>query len=125
MGDIDQNKSTQSVRVVGGDENHAVDVVLDDGVKKLAAKADVTVNSLRGFDPIADTWFYIGTEQDSLGAGGIGDTVRVQIAAGDNLFIVFRNLIISCVISGVFASIFLMRLRRFSEPPIYDLLGFG
>lgn len=85
MADIIDDKQTSStVRIVGGDEAHAADVILDGGVRKLAAKADVTVNSLRGFDPIADTWFFIGTERDSLGAGGIGDTVRVQIAAGDD-----------------------------------------
>lgn len=84
MADIDEQRQSEVVRIVGGDENHVADVILDGGVRKLAAKADVTVNSLRGFDPIADTWFFIGTERDSVGAGGIGDTVRVQIAAGDD-----------------------------------------
>lgn len=88
MADItDDKQASSTVRIVGGDEAHAADVVLDGGVRKLAAKADVTVNSLRGFDPIADTWFFIGTELDSQGAGGIGDTVRVQIAAGDDVSI--------------------------------------
>lgn len=71
-------------RILGDDGAHSVDIILDGGVRKLAAQADVTINSLRGFDPIADTWFFIGTELNSLGAGDIGDTVRVQIAAGDN-----------------------------------------
>ncbi len=85
MADLDRNKtSSNPVTLVGGDEAHAVDVILDGGVKKLAAQADVTVNSLRGFDPIADTWFFIGTEGDSQGSGGVGDTVRVQIAVGDD-----------------------------------------
>jgi hypothetical protein len=84
MADLTEIQSAQFVKLTGGDENHAADVVLENGEKKLRAKADVTVNSLRGFDPIADTWFFIGTEQDSLGAGNAGDTVRVQIAAGDN-----------------------------------------
>lgn len=83
MADLTDLQRTDAFRLVGGDEFNAVDVINDGGVKKIAALADVTVNSLRGFDPIADTWFFIGTEQDSLGAGGIGDTVRVQIAAGD------------------------------------------
>lgn len=84
MPDLNQTNATQTVRIAGGDENHEVDVILDGGVRKLAAKADVTVNSLRGFDPIADTWFFIGTEADTLGVGGPGDTVRVQILAGDD-----------------------------------------
>lgn len=83
MADIDEKKQSETVRIIGGDENYVADVVLDDGQFKLVSKADVTVNSLRGFDPIADTWFYIGTELDSIGAGAAGDTVRVQIAAGD------------------------------------------
>lgn len=81
---VDNKDNSIAVRIVGGDEAHEADVILDGGIRKLASKADVTVNSLRGFDPIADTWFFIGTEQNSLGAGNIGDTVRVQIAAGDN-----------------------------------------
>lgn len=70
--------------IVDPTTNLPVSVVLDGGVNKLRALADVTVNSLRGFDPIADTWFFIGTEGNSTGVGGAGDTVRVQIAAGDN-----------------------------------------
>ena len=83
MADITDKQQSEVVRIAGGDENHVADVILEEGVRKLVSKSDVTVNSLRGFDPIADTWFYIGTEGDSVGAGGIGDTVRVQIAAGD------------------------------------------
>ena len=82
MADLTDIQRSDAVRIVGGDESHACDVILDGGVKKIAALADVTVNSLRGFDPICDTWFFLGTEQDSGGAGGIGDTVRVQLLAG-------------------------------------------
>jgi len=85
MADIDEKKQSETVRIVGGDEEYAVDVILDDGIKKLAALADVTVNSLRGFDPIADSWFYIGSEIDDDGTvGTAGDTIRVQIAAGSD-----------------------------------------
>lgn len=107
MADLSDTNSAQSVKIVGSDSNgleqtpiaskndalkmsiqghdgaHCADVILDDGIRKLAALADVTVNSLRGFDPIADTWFYIGTENDDDGTiGTAGDTIRVQIAAG-------------------------------------------
>ncbi len=80
-----KNQLTVRSTITGGDGVHEADVILEGGEKKLRSKADVTVNSLRGFDPIADTWFFLGTELDSLGAGDSGDTVRVQLLAGDDL----------------------------------------
>lgn len=69
--------------ITGGDGVHEADVNLIDGFKYLRVFGVQAIESLRGFDPIADTWFYIGNETDSSGAGNIGDQVRVQIAAGD------------------------------------------
>lgn len=80
---IDEKENAKPVKITGSDEQHIADVILEGGLRKLRTKSDVTIDTLRGFDPIADTWLFIGTEQDSLGAGGIGDTVRVIIAAGD------------------------------------------
>lgn len=71
--------------IQGGDGEYTADVLLREGVKYLQVFGVQAIESLRGFDPIADTWFYIGTELDSKGAGQAGDTVRVQIAAGDDL----------------------------------------
>lgn len=84
MADLNEKEASKTVRIVGGDEAHFADVILEGGEKKLRAKADVTVNSLRGFDPIADTWGFIGTEADSKGVGAAGDVVTVQILAGDD-----------------------------------------
>lgn len=84
MADLSYTQAAQPVTLVDEVTGNAAEIVLDGGVKKLRTLADVTVNSLRGFDPIADTWFFIGTEQNSIGVGAAGDTVRVQIAAGDN-----------------------------------------
>lgn len=84
MSDVSFAQSAMPVTIVDEATGLSPDVVLDGGFKKLRSLADVTVNSLRGFDPIADTWFFIGTELDSQGVGAAGDTVRVQIAAGDN-----------------------------------------
>lgn len=84
MGDLTINERSNAVRIVGGDEAHAADVILEDGKKKLVSKADVTVNSLRGFDPIADWWGWVGSELDTDGVGGAGDIVTVSIAAGDD-----------------------------------------
>lgn len=82
MADLSDIQRSETVRIVGGDEAYAADVILEDGQKKLRAKADVSVDSLYGFDPIPDTWFYIGNENDDGGAGNAGDTIRVRIAAG-------------------------------------------
>ena len=70
--------------ITGGDGIHEADVILEGGERKLRSKADVTVNSLRGSDPIADTWLFIGTREDSLGVGAAGDTITTTILAGDD-----------------------------------------
>lgn len=85
MADIDESQQSEVVRVTGGNEAHQVDVELIDGKKRVLTQADVTINTLRGFDPIADTWLFVGLEQDSTGVGSAGDTVRVQILAGDDV----------------------------------------
>lgn len=84
MGDLNQIQASSPVTITGGDEQYNADVELIETKKRLLTESNVTVNSLRGFDPIADTWFYIGTELDSQGVGDPGDTVRVQIAVGDD-----------------------------------------
>lgn len=75
--------STQAT-ITGRDGAHEADVALIDGKTYLNVFGIQAIESLRGFDPQADTWFYIGTELDSEGAGAAGDEVRVQIAAGDD-----------------------------------------
>jgi hypothetical protein len=74
--------ATQST-LVGKDGQHEADIQLIDGHPSLRTFGIQAIESLRGFDPIPDTWFYIGNETNSSGAGAIGNTVRVQIAAGD------------------------------------------
>lgn len=78
-----KNRLSTQTTITGRDGIYEADVALIDGNPALRTFGIQAIESLKGFDPIADTWFYIGTEQDSLGAGNIGDTVRVQIAAGD------------------------------------------
>lgn len=84
MGDLTYKESSQAVSLVDEDTGLAANIELIDGQKSLRTFGIQAIESLRGFDPIADTWFFIGTEQDSQGAGLAGDTVRVQIAAGDD-----------------------------------------
>lgn len=84
MADLTFKEASQPVSVVDEETGLAVNIELIDGQKSLRTFGIQAIESLRGFDPIADTWFYIGTEQDSLGAGNAGDTVRIQIAAGDD-----------------------------------------
>lgn len=77
-----QERLATQTTLVGRDGQHEADIQLIDGVPSLRTFGIQAIESLRGFDPICDTWFYIGTENDASGAGNIGDTVRVQIAAG-------------------------------------------
>jgi hypothetical protein len=82
MGDINQEFRTQPVQIFDEITGLPLTIELDNG--KPTLKTTSTVESLRGFDPIADTWLFIGTEADSQGVGGSGDTVQVEIAAGDD-----------------------------------------
>ena len=75
--------ATQST-IVGFEGSLEADVQLIDGAPSLRTFGIQAIESLRGFDPIADAWFYIGTELDSTGVGGAGDEVNVIIAAGDD-----------------------------------------
>lgn len=85
MTDIDIEKRNTHVSLVDEETGLTANIELIDGQKSIRTFGVQAIESLRGFDPIADTWFYIGTENDSTGAGDIGDTVRVQIAAGDDV----------------------------------------
>jgi len=82
MADINEKQQSEVVRITGSDESQVADVQLIDGAPSLRTFGVQAIESLRGFDPIADTWFYFGTEEDATGAGNVGDTVRVRIAAG-------------------------------------------
>lgn len=84
MGDLPENKRTKPVQIFDEETGLPAQIKLIEGERRLITGGVQSIESLKGFDQIADTWFYIGDEQDSQGAGGIGDTVRVQIAAGDD-----------------------------------------
>ncbi len=81
---IDANEMPIGTKIIGSDGTLAVDVALVDGNPSVRTFGIQAIESLRGFDPIADVWLFIGTEGDSVGAGEIGDTVRVEIVVGDN-----------------------------------------
>lgn len=85
MADLTFEQRTQPVSVIDESTGNALNIELIDGQRSVRTFGIQAIESLKGFDPIADTWFYIGTEADSQGAGGVGDTVRVQIGAGDDL----------------------------------------
>jgi hypothetical protein len=61
----------------------SADIIDDGGIQRLATDSIVTVESLFGKDPQASTFFYINTQYD-VGSIAINDTVRVQIAVGEN-----------------------------------------
>lgn len=78
------NRLKTQTTIVGKDNAYEADVLLRDGVTYLQVFGIQAIESLRGFDPQADTWFYIGTELDSLGIGAAGDQITMNIAAGDD-----------------------------------------
>jgi len=71
-------------QLVGADGLYTCDVELKEGKKRLLSDAIVTVEEIFGQDRFADCWLYMGTADDSYGVGGVGDTVRIQIAAKDD-----------------------------------------
>lgn len=77
MADLASNLASSPTRLLGGNELHAVDVVLEGGLKKLVTTTTVTVESLNGFDDISDNWFFINS------VGSIGDVLRVEIDPTD------------------------------------------
>lgn len=72
------------VQLVGADGLYQADVEILDGKKRMLTDSIVKVEEVFGQDRFADVWIYIGTAQNSIGVGNVGDTVRVQIAARDN-----------------------------------------
>lgn len=84
MGDLSHEDATQPVSLIDETTGRAANIELIDGKNSLRTFGIQAIESLRGFDPQCDVWFYIGTELDSQGAGNIGDQVRIQIAAGDD-----------------------------------------
>jgi len=85
MGDLTQEEATQYISLVDENTGLKAKIELIDGEPRIITGGVQSIESLKGFDPVADVWFFIGTENDSVGAGGVGDTVRVQILAGDNV----------------------------------------
>lgn len=87
MADLDANEAALPVKVFSsepdGTEGLPIQVDLIGGIRVLRVDANVQVNTLLGQDNIADTWFFIGTAEDSTGIGADGDTVTVNILAGD------------------------------------------
>lgn len=65
---------TGVVKLRGSDGLYDVDVVLEDGVKKLVTTTTVKVESLNGFDDLADNWIYVNDAP-------VGSTLRILISA--------------------------------------------
>ena len=78
------NRLKVQATIVGKDGFHELDIQLIDGVPSVRTFGIQAIESLRGFDPQCDVWFYLGTELDSLGIGAEDDVITLTIAAGDN-----------------------------------------
>lgn len=76
MGDLTEKQSSGAVKLVGSDELYEVDIVLENGQRKLVTTTTVQVESLNGFDDLADNWIYIN-------ATPVGGTLQILISATD------------------------------------------
>mgnify|MGYP003641032423 CR=1 FL=1 len=79
-----KNRLATQATLTGRDGIYEADVTLVDGNPSLRTFGIQAIESLKGFDQIADTWFYIGSKLDTQGVGANGDVVTVTIAAGDD-----------------------------------------
>ena len=74
MGDLTHKESSGVSRIVGGDELYAADVVLEDGIKKLATTKKVNVESLSGQQESATNYLFVNSVAD-------GQTLTINIPA--------------------------------------------
>lgn len=76
MGDLDRNQtSDQVVSLVGNDEQFIADVILEDGLRKLAVSKLVQVDSLSGRQISATNYFFVDATLAT------GSTLRIEIDA--------------------------------------------
>lgn len=80
MSDIDrEDQASNPVQITNEAEDKKVDIVQINGVNRLATDSNISsINVPLGKDPLPDTHFYI------TNAGGLGDTVTIDIAATNN-----------------------------------------
>jgi hypothetical protein len=76
MGDLTHKQSSGTTRIVGSNEVYAADVVLEDGIRKLATTKKVQVDSLSGQQLNATNYFFVDSVAD-------GQTLRIEIDATD------------------------------------------
>jgi len=76
MTDATKKQAAAGVQLVGRDQAHRVDVELIAGKRRILVDTSISVTNTPALDNFADVWFDIPV------AGGIGDTIRVQIAVG-------------------------------------------
>lgn len=79
-----KNRLATQGTLVGRDGVYEADIQLVNGYPSLRTFGVQAIESLKGFDPIADVWFYIGSRGDSLGVGDAGDILTVIVAVGDD-----------------------------------------
>jgi len=72
--DLSQKESSNTTQIVGRDEVYAADVVLEDGIRKLATTKKVNVESLSGVGESASNYFFMDSVAD-------GQTLIIDIAA--------------------------------------------
>lgn len=76
MADLTPKEASGVTRIVGSNEIYAADVVLEDGIRKLATTKTIEVDSLSGRQISATNYFFIDSVSD-------GQTLRIEIDATD------------------------------------------
>jgi hypothetical protein len=74
--DLNQKESSITTRIVGHDEVYAADVILEDGIRKLATTKKVNIESLSAASPNASNYLVFEEVAD-------GDTLTITIQATD------------------------------------------
>ena len=72
---VDKITNATPIKITGSDEQDFADVTFQNGKWRLNTTGLVQIEEIFGQDPFPDSFFTINT------AGGIGDTIRIQLAA--------------------------------------------
>lgn len=84
MGDLTRKQASEMVQIVGQNQAHAADVILEDGIYKLATTKKVNVESLSGVQESATNYFFIDSVAD-------GQTLTLYIAATEGAPVVNKT----------------------------------
>lgn len=97
MADIDEQKQSETVRIVGRDESFAADVITEDGENKLLVKSSNVPQ------PIGNLFFEYAADSSNIdmNVNGSGTTVEYEIQAHPTLDKVISSLVFEAFDGGI------------------------